>query len=560
MKERYKNLPEDDQVNEIFDQKTGELIYDPYKDKIYKEWQARNLDSNYFKSLHLASILEEKKVGETSGFGFGSEDIQKQLTFIHEKYLQAMDGFNFVELTSPFYSKYHKLLEFYLKKMSMSKELLEYEEAMLFVLEQYKVDIVTKESVEAVFAKIDFLRKRQKEIEEKGYVHHWEEGDRQDSRHNDFFTSIIEKLIRFSEESIHILEQNNLEPVSILRQKLFVYMTEHYEEANLLIEDSYRNQYLYDNCQNIDYAARKLFNIENENVTNQIISELLSELNLDNKIDAYNTGTKLGKRLIIENILNKDIGLSQNEIAKKLDELIDLCLKLKVSSYDSLLRKTMLTDNTEQLIRIAREQKTISENVESNLIQSKVKFVLSELKLDYMPEINHDENNKIDLAFLQLFSGNDIPFAIKTFFENGAKDADYGAKLSFIKNYNLPKGFPIAMKESDSTTFKSQLGLMLCYIKLSLKYEVKTILSKLVESFKSDNIMEGKNNDQTKLFDEDTFQSLNRTISCYYGSEFSGISCYFLLVRLSQDLNADKIDINYVYEEIVHNILGYKLR
>jgi hypothetical protein len=32
------------------------------------------------------------------------------------------------------------------------------------------------------------------------------------------------------------------------------------------------------------------------------------------------------------------------------------------------------------------------------------------------------------------------------------------------------------------------------------------------------------------------------------------------LERLSQDLNADKIDINYVYEEIVHNILGYKLR
>jgi hypothetical protein len=111
-----------------------------------------------------------------------------------------------------------------------------------------------------------------------------------------------------------------------------------------------------------------------------------------------------------------------------------------------------------------------------------------------------------------------------------------------------------------NATFKSQLGLMLCYIKLGLKYEVKTILAKLVESFKSDNIVDGENNDQTKLFDKDTFQSLNRTISCYVGSEFLGISCYFLLVRLSQDLNADKIDINYVYEEIVHNILGYKLR
>jgi hypothetical protein len=129
--------------------------------------------------------------------------------------------------------------------MSMSKELLEYEDAMLFVLDQYKVDIVTKESIEAVFAKIDFLRKRQKEIEEKGYVHHWEEGDRQDSRYHDFFTSIIEKLIRISEESIHILEQSNLEPVFLLRQKLFIYKSEHYdEEENLLIEDCYRNQYL----------------------------------------------------------------------------------------------------------------------------------------------------------------------------------------------------------------------------------------------------------------------------------------------------------------------------
>jgi hypothetical protein len=319
--------------------------------------------------------------------------------------------------------------------------------------------------------------------------------------------------------------------------------------------------YLYDNYENIDYAARKLFNIENENVTNHIISELLCELNIGNKIDAYNTGTKFGKRLIIESILNKNIGLSQNEIAKKLDELIDLCLKLRVCSYDSLLRKTMLTDNTEQLIRIAREQKTISEYVESNLIQSKVKVILSELDLDYEPEIyvNHD-SSKIELAFLQLFSGNDIPFAIKTFFKYGAKDADYGPKLTFIKNNNLPKGFRIAMKESDSAAFKSQLGLMLCYIKLGLKYEVKTILSKLVESFKSDNIIEGKNNDQTKLFDKDTFQSLNRTISYYVRSEFLGISCYFLLERLSQDLNADKIDINYVYEEIVHNILGYKLR
>jgi hypothetical protein len=50
MNEKYKNLPEDDQVNETFDQQTGKLIYNPYNDEVYKEWQARNLDSNYFKT------------------------------------------------------------------------------------------------------------------------------------------------------------------------------------------------------------------------------------------------------------------------------------------------------------------------------------------------------------------------------------------------------------------------------------------------------------------------------------------------------------------------------
>ena len=85
-------------------------------------------------------------------------------------------------------------------------------------------------------------------------------------------------------------------------------------------------------------------------------------------------------------------------------------------------------------------------------------------------------------------------------------------------------------------------------------------MTKIVESFKSDDIVEGNNNNQINFFNKDTFQSLNRTISCYVGSEFLGISCYFLLLRLSEDLNANKIDITSVYEEIIHNILGYKLK
>jgi hypothetical protein len=543
MIEKYKNLPDDDQVNEVFDQETGMQIYNPYDDEIYKEWQARNLDSNYFRSLHLHSIFEEKKVEEINSFGFGDEDIQKQLSFIHEKYLQAMVDYDFVQLTYPSYSKYHKSLEFYLKKMSESKELLEYEVAMLFVLDQYKVDIITKESIEAVFEKIDFLNKRQNEIKQKGYKNYWEKGGRQESRFHDYFHEIIKQLITIADESIHIFGHNRLGETPLFRLRLYGYISEHYK-MHPFHENMYINDYLYDD-ENINYATRKLFNFEKENDIKYIIAEILSDFHFGDKIDKYDIGTKLGKRLIIENILKKDIGLSRDEIAKKLDELIDLCLMLRVFPYETLVREAMLTNNIEQLTRIAIEQKTIFENIESHFILSKFSVILSELELDYAPEIYHDNNTKIKLAFLQLFSCNDIPFAIKTFFENGAKDADYGSKLSFIKVENDTNKNPIAIRDFDSAAFKSQLGLMLCYTKLGLKYEVKTILAKMVESFKSNSIEEGgNNNDQTKLLNKDTFDSLNRTVSCYIGSEFLGISCYFLLARLSQDLNSDKIDVN----------------
>ena len=47
----------------------------------------------------------------------------------------------------------------------------------------------------------------------------------------------------------------------------------------------------------------------------------------------------------------------------------------------------ILGQRPEQLIKIAKEQKTIFEYTELNLIQSKVKVILSELNLDYEPEI-----------------------------------------------------------------------------------------------------------------------------------------------------------------------------
>ena len=73
MGEKYKDLPEDDQVIETFDKETGELINDPYADKVYKEWQVLNLNPNYLRGLHLNSVFEEKNTEQLNSFCFGNE-------------------------------------------------------------------------------------------------------------------------------------------------------------------------------------------------------------------------------------------------------------------------------------------------------------------------------------------------------------------------------------------------------------------------------------------------------------------------------------------------------
>jgi hypothetical protein len=528
----YRELPDDDKVVEVYGKEDPNENFDPYNNPVYNEWQSRNRNSDFFKNMWLERMLVKIE-----------PSFDENLPLIQKCFYNA-DPTSFVNLVDN--SKFHKSIELFLTDISKNRDLYDYENVMLFLIEQEKDETISEERVYLILNKLESLKKI--------------------SINNNYIQTrlVFKRVLKLIELQINLYAQNNQDSET-LEKLVLLYLEEGGDNANAK-NIFYVNNLLYGPGQYIDNSktAKSKLDIINKR---SIVYRFWTQFNTPiTKKESLYTFKDL-KKLAINNFCAENPKIPKSYVKNKIEQLIEIIFKYKIDLIqmgdDFVVRSLLLTNDLEKLGKIAKQQRLILENINSGLYDKQMSLLNSELCLDLSELINYHGEDDLDryknkTAFISLFSGEDIPFAIKTFFENGASDVEYGPKLAF-KESNDKKDGNIAMLSYDSGIgFESQIGLLLCYAKLGMRFEVSKILLKLVDSFKDKTQYSQTDKKNNFYFNPSKFGYISSIVDQNPSPVFK-INSLFLMNKLAKELEGMRITTIDVYNIIVNDILGYKL-